>query len=49
MKTIVAIICITILSVTAMLLGFDGKLFVVAVLAVAGLGGYPIYQHLKPH
>lgn len=46
-KTIVAIIAITILLVTALLTGIDGVLLAAGVAALAGLGGYETGKHLK--
>ena len=41
-KTIVAIIAIVILEVAAMIMGFNGVGFGLAIGAVAGLGGYEV-------
>ncbi|MBA7659132.1 hypothetical protein ES703_67097 [subsurface metagenome] len=39
-KTIVAMVCITILLVTALIMGVNGVLLAGGVAALAGLGGY---------
>lgn len=39
-KTIVAMLCITALAITAMLLNINGAILATAVGCVAGLGGY---------
>lgn len=39
---IVAIVCITILEVTALVKGVDGAVFGLAITALAGLGGYEL-------
>ena len=45
-KTITAIIAILILDITALIVGIDGKYLLVGILAIAGLGGYPLIQAL---
>lgn len=39
---IIAMLCITILEVTALVQGVDGAIFGVAIAAIAGLGGYEL-------
>lgn len=40
--TVIAIICITILSGIAMFVGFNGAFLGIALAAISGLGGYQI-------
>jgi len=40
--TVVAIICITVLSVAAIICGFNGAFLAAALAAISGLGGYEI-------
>jgi len=42
MKTITAIICVTLITITALIMGYNGVLFAVAISAVTGLGGYTL-------
>ena len=42
MKTISAIICITVLVGFALYLGFDGAILNTALVAIAGLGGFAL-------
>lgn len=42
MKTITAIICITILDIVALSLGYNGAFLIVAVATISGLGGFAI-------
>jgi len=41
-KAIVAISCLTVLEMTALIMGVDGAVFSVVIAAIAGLGGYTI-------
>lgn len=43
-KTLIAILAIMILEITAMLMGINGRYLVIGILAIAGLGGYPLIQ-----
>lgn len=47
MKTIVAIVSILVLDAIALWQGLDGKFFILSVLAIAGLGGYPLVKFLN--
>ena len=46
-KTVVAIIAIMILDLAALFLGIDGKYLIIGILAISGLGGYPLLRYLK--
>lgn len=41
-KVIIAMVCITLMSICAMLKGLDGAIFWPACTIVAGLGGYAL-------
>ena len=47
--TVVAILCITILEVAAIVTGIDGAMFGVAIGAVAGLAGYQVKGQRDKH
>jgi len=42
-KAVIAMICIVVLEVVAMLCGIDGAVFGIAIAAIAGLGGYEVH------
>jgi len=44
--TVIAMICITILEIMAVLRGIDGQLFATVISILAGLGGYHIGRKL---
>lgn len=46
-KTILAIVCITILAILAIVYQVNGKVLALALAAIAGLGGYEIGIHRK--
>lgn len=48
MKTIIAIIAITILEGFALYQGIDGAILGIAIAAVSGLGGYALKKAPKP-
>lgn len=43
---IIAILCITVLEVFALVYGVDGALFGIGIAAISGLGGYQIHKQL---
>ena len=45
--TIVAIICITVLEIIALLKGIDGSLLATVIATLAGLGGYTFAHAVK--
>lgn len=44
---IIAILCITILTIFAIVYNINGRLLAMAFIAIAGLGGYEIGVHRK--
>ena len=46
-KTIIALICITILLAIALLKGIDGTLLAAGIAAIAGLGGWTAAKIIK--
>lgn len=45
---ITALLCITALAITAMLLGFDGAVLTSAISMLAGLGGFAVGRKKNP-
>lgn len=46
-KTIVAIICLTAIEITALIMGINGALLGLALAAISGLGGFAIGKAKK--
>lgn len=48
LPSIISILCITILLVVALVLGYDGVLLAGGCTIIAGLGGFAIKRKVKP-
>jgi len=46
-KPIVAMLCITLIVITAMLLGIDGFVYGLGIAAVSGLGGFAVSRYAE--
>lgn len=46
-QSILAIVIIGILALVAIQSGIDGQLYALAIVAIAGLGGYEVYKRNK--
>lgn len=49
LASIIAILCITILLVVALVLGFDGVALAGGIAVIAGLGGWSAHQKQSQH
>lgn len=46
-QSVLAILIIGILAIVALYHGVDGQLYGLSIVAIAGLGGYEVYQRTK--